>query len=64
MNPTHCEIKFLNHEQFLKFVEKFGNEKNEIDFKYFGLKDEDLIEGNSTMVQRFLSIFRMMRFVL
>lgn len=45
MNPTHCEIKFLNHEQFLRFVEKFGNEKSEIDFKYFGLKDEDLLEG-------------------
>ena len=45
MNPTHCEMKFLNHEQFLRFVEKFGNEKNEIDFKYFGLKDEDLLEG-------------------
>ena len=36
MNPTHCEMKFLIHEQFLAFVEKFGNEKNEIDFKYFG----------------------------
>ncbi|MCR5288908.1 MAG: hypothetical protein K6E51_02820 [Treponema sp.] len=45
MNPTHCEMKFLNHEQFLKFVEKFGNEKKEIDFKYFGLKDEDLLEA-------------------
>ena len=29
MNPTHCEMKFLIHEQFLAFVEKFGkwNEK-------------------------------------
>ena len=45
MNPTHCEMKFLIHEQFLAFVEKFGNEKNEIDFKYFGIKDGDLLEG-------------------
>ena len=45
MNPTHCEMKFLIHEQFLAFVEKFGNEKNEIDFKYFGIKDVDLLEG-------------------
>lgn len=45
MNPTHCEMKFLIHEQFIAFVEKFGNEKNEIDFKYFGIKDGDLLEG-------------------
>ena len=48
MNSTHCEMKFLNHEQFLTFVEKFGNEKNEIDFKYFGIKKEDLL-ANVTM---------------
>ncbi|MBQ1660894.1 MAG: hypothetical protein II054_00195 [Treponema sp.] len=43
MNPTNVTLRFLNHEGFETFVRKFNAGKDKVTFKYFGLKDGDLL---------------------